>query len=297
MDQLKIGHYTDLERATGLSVFLFNEPAVGVYYLCGSAPASRELAVLAPEAHVTHCNALVFSGGSAFGLGAADGVMQFLREQGRGWPTLHGIVPIVPVAAIYDWGRGSVSWPVAENAYQACLVANTSTRESGQRGAGCGASVGKLIANATLMAGGLGIAEYTFAAGIQMLACAVVNSVGDVRGREGHIIAGAKYPDGSFADCAKAVLEQQALHLLGQNTTLVALFINAKFSKGSLLQIAKMASAGFAQAITPSFTVYDGDIVFCFSLGEEVIDECTAGTAAAMLTRQAIINAVSVGHS
>lgn len=295
MQLLKIGHYTNLKKATGLSVFLFDHPAVGVYHLCGSSPATRELHTLELDANVEEISGLMLTGGSAYGLGAADGVMRFLNEKGLGKHMPHGgVVPIVPAAAIYDLAIGKSEPPSIENAYQACVDAKYDNPERGRIGAGTGASVGKLVPDSSRMSGGLGQASIMLSNGVEIAAYAVVNPVGDVRDAHGKIIAGARFRDGKFADCEEFLLTGSDEQYVSQtNTTLVAVFTNAKFSKIELKRIAKMAVAGMARAIAPAFTRYDGDVIFCVSLGEDhQASELTVGTIAAEVVRRAIVDAV-----
>lgn len=295
MKALKIGHYTSPEHGTGLSVFLFNQPAMGAYHLCGSSPATRELHTLELEGNTEEINGLVLTGGSAFGLGAIDGVMQFLQENNFGKHMPHGgVVPIVPAAAIYDLGVKSAMWPTAEQAYQACLAADELNVSQGRIGAGTGASVGKLIPHASRMTGGLGHAKILLEDGLIVKAYAVVNPVGDIRDASGKIIAGARFSNGQFGDCRHYLLSGGSEATIPQsNTTLAAVFTNAHLSKIQLKRIAKMATAGMAQAITPVFTRYDGDIVFCVSLGEYTASELMIGAMATEVVRLAIINAVN----
>ena len=293
MQYLRIGHHTNEDHGTGVSVFLFDKPAVGAYLLCGSSPASHELSALDPEVRVTHFDGLMFAGGSAFGLGAVSGVMRWFLEQRRGWPTPFGAVPIVPGAAIYDFSKEHALAPTAEDAYQACLVAKENNHLTGRIGVGRGATVGKLIPSALHMTGGIGHAEISLANGAMVSVYSVVNSVGDIRDTTGKIIAGAQFSNGKFADCQQFLLDGHAEKDLFQgNTTLVAVFTNAKFSKIELKRIAKMAVAGMARAVAPIFTSYDGDLIFCASLGEHSASELTIGVLAAEATQYAIMNAV-----
>lgn len=293
MQSLKIGHYTQFDQGTGITTFLFDRPAEVAYCLCGSAPATRDLHALELEAYVSHIDGLVFTGGSAYGLGAVKGVMQWFQEQGRGYPTPHGPVPVVPAAAIYDLGVKSSTPPTAEAAYQACVAA-TSVHQRGRLGAGTGATVGKLVGSASPMTGGVGYASLTLPDGLEVLAYAVVNCVGDVRDTNHNIIAGACHADGQFVDCDAFLLSgQRAVTDLTVNTTLVAVFTNAAFSKIELKRIAKVALAGMAQTISPVFTRYDGDLIFCVSLGEQVASEMTVGAMAREAVRQSILNAVT----
>lgn len=297
MKNLKVGHYTNTDNGTGVSVFMFGERAEGVYQLCGSAPASHELHVLELEGNVSHADGLILLGGSAYGLGAIQGVLQWFKEQGKGFPTPHGPVPILPAASIYDLGINKALPPTAEEAYAACNSAIEFNDEQGRIGAGTGASVGKLVPDTNFMSGGLGFAELQLANGLSVLAYAVVNALGDIREKDGKIIAGACLANGQFADCEAYLLSgaEESVPLpidTKLNTTLVAVFTNAKFSKSALKRIAKMAIAGMARAITPVFTQFDGDLLFCFSLGTELASELTVGTMAAEAVRLAIVNAV-----
>lgn len=293
MQSLKVGHYSNPEKGTGVSVFLLDKPMECAYLMCGASPASRELHTLELEASVPYIDGLVFTGGSAYGLGTTNGVMQWFKEKGRGYKTVYGVVPILPTAAIFDLGEQSALAPTAEEAYQACTNAIYSNHQQGRIGAGTGATIGKLIPNTAHMKGGLGCVEIVLDNGLRVTAYAVVNCVGDVCDASGKIIAGAVSENGKFADCETYLLSGQAeTPEFPSNTTLVAIFVNAKFSKPELKRIAKMAISGMAKAIAPAFTRYDGDIIFCVSLGEMEASEIAVGTIAAEAVRQAIINAV-----
>ncbi len=293
MQGLRIGHYTNQAQGTGASVFLFEQPAVGAYWLCGSSPATAELDTLALDAHVTHINGLMLTGGSAFGLAASAGMMRWLNEQQWGWPVSHGVVPIAPVAAIYDLAVNETVFPMAEDVYQACQTARVDDERSGRLGAGTGASVGKLIASAACMSGGIGRAEILLPNGVTVLVYTVVNSVGDIYDATGKIIAGARLANGQFADCQQVLLDGRHIeNIPSANTTLVAIFTDAVFSKSELRRIAKMAVAGIARAIAPVFTCYDGDLVFAVSTGNKSASELALGTVAAEMTRQSIVAAI-----
>jgi L-aminopeptidase/D-esterase-like protein len=298
MQGLKIGHFTHAEHGTGITVFLFEKGAVGAYWICGSAPATHELVVLDPDNSVPKLHGLVFSGGSAYGLYAAEGVMRYLTEQKIGHATPSGPVPIVPAAAIYDLNYVSSHPPSANEAYQACLSATENNEASGRVGAGTGATVGKLIPDGKPMTGGLGRAEIQLDEGVSVLAFAVVNCVGDVRNTVNEIIAGAVDQAGHFANCEQYLISGQGEKDLFAHTqtTLVAVFINAAFSKSALKRIAKMATAGMARAIAPIFTRFDGDILFCVSVGEQVASELTIGTIAAEAVRLSILDAVKTSE-
>jgi len=153
---MKLGHVSLAQERTGASVFLFDRPARAGYRILGSAPAQRELQLCDPTDIVPAIDAIVFAGGSVFGLAAIDGVVQWLREQGRGLATVAGPVPLVTGACIYDLDNGVAIGPSAEHGYQACIGALASEPRCGQIGAGCGATVGKLVTNAKTSPGGFG---------------------------------------------------------------------------------------------------------------------------------------------
>lgn len=298
MQGLKVGHISHSDKGTGISVFLFDHQAVGAYLLCGSGPATHELATLEPDVSVPNLHALVLTGGSAFGLYAAKGVMRFLVERGIGLPLPHGVVPIVPAAGLYDLGYKKAEPPSEQDAYQACLDAQENNPASGRIGAGTGATIGKMIPEASRMTAGLGRAELTLANGVQVTAYAVVNAVGDVRDAQGNIIAGARLANGEFGDCTQFVMSGQGETVFFKpgNTTLVAVFTNAAFSKAELKRVCKMAVAGMARAISPVFTCYDGDILFAVSVGEHQASVFTVGTLAAEAVRLAIVDAVKTSE-
>lgn len=291
MKSLKVGHYTDKQHQTGLTVFLFDKPVRAAYHLCGSSPASREVNVLELEGHVNDIHGLLLTGGSALGLGATDGVMRFLKEKGIGLHFRGALVPIVPTAAIFDLAIGSSIPPSADDAYKACVGAKENEMTHGQIGAGTGASVGKIIPDARWMSGGLGVAELSLANGLTVTAYAVVNALGDIYNNKGEIIAGARLADGQFAGCDQYDLFGEEKEL-PENTVLVALFTNGFFTRVQLKRIAKMAVSGISRAVNPAFTPYDGDIIFCVSLGDIKSSELTVGVMAAEVIRQAITNAV-----
>jgi L-aminopeptidase/D-esterase-like protein len=293
MKSLSIGHITHAKNRTGVTVFLLDQPATASYVIPGSAPASRELAILDMGSNNQRIDALVFSGGSAFGLVAADGVMQWLRERGRGIKIRSKqIVPIVPAVAIYDLNVGSPVAPTAEDGYKACESAKVNNLLSGRIGAGTGASVGKLIPNSLSMTGGFGISRIKLKNGLEVVACAVVNAIGNVYNQK-RIIAGAK-SNGVFIDYQQHILRGKKIITPArvQNTTLIAVFTNAQFSKEELNRVAKMAIAGMAKTISPIFTWYDGDVLFCISIGRIKAHEMIVGSLAVQAVSQAIINAV-----
>jgi L-aminopeptidase/D-esterase-like protein len=292
MQGLRVGHSTREQEGTGVTAFVFATPAVGAYHLCGSSPAAHELNTMDLDVHVSHINGLVFAGGSAYGLNVAAGAMRWFQEHHIGWKMPHGVVPIVPVVAVYDLGVKEPQAPTPQDAYYACANAIENNVATGCIGAGTGASVGKAVPSAARMSGGIGFATLQID---KLIVCAyaLVNSVGDVLDEKGKIIAGARLADGQFANCQKTILSSAyEKEMSASNSTLVAVFTNAAFSKAQLKRIAKMATAGMARAVSPIFTQYDGDIIFCVSVGQETALEIVAGTAAAQVVQQAIISAV-----
>ncbi len=292
MQGLKVGHFSHYDKGTGVTVFLFTREARGSYVICGAGPASCELAPLDPEMSVGTVHALMFGGGSAFGLHASLGVMNYLVENKIGLKLPHGLVPIVPAACVYDLFYKAAHYPTAEDAYHACIHAKENDVASGQIGAGTGATVGKLPGKKR-MTGGIGRAEIITESGLQVVAYALVNAVGDVY-NQGKIIAGAVSETGEFINCEKFLLSGTHFEIFPAkgNTTLVAVFTNAKLSKPALKRVAKMSIAGMARSISPIFTCYDGDIAFAFSLGEFDAPVIAVGTMAAEAVRLSIIDAV-----
>jgi len=295
----RIGHVTDGEALTGCTVALCPPKTVGSCDVRGSSPATRETALLAPDKTMQEVHAIVLTGGSAFGLASADGVMKYLSEHDVGYQTPWVKVPIVPAAAIFDLNLGSHSvYPTASEGYRACEDARESNSLQGNVGAGTGATLGKWAGADYRMKGGLGTSTATD--GDLVVGCvAVVNSVGDVVDAEGRVIAGAK-KDGEF------VAPKTGLRLLSRenipkatNTTLICIATNARLSKVHAHRLAQRAHDGVARAIVPAHTSYDGDIVFALASGSveaffDVVAELGA-EATARAIRSAAANARSAG--
>jgi L-aminopeptidase/D-esterase-like protein len=272
---LLVGHFTDTAAATGCTVVL--GPASGMRaaaYIRGRATGTREMDALSPGHLVPAIHAILLTGGSAFGLGAADGVMRWLAERGRGFTVGVGVVPIVPAAVIFDLGPlgRPDRWPAAKDAYAACEAAAVEIPE-GSVGAGTGATVGKALGVAGAMKGGLGTwAEKS--GDLVVAALTVVNAFGDVRDGSGRIIAGARTGTG-FADAASYLASGNApagsFARSGANTTLAVVATNARLNRVALFETARAAADAMAQRITPFGTQFDGDIVFAVSLGEEPV--------------------------
>ncbi|UCF40026.1 MAG: P1 family peptidase [Gemmatimonadota bacterium] len=301
VEGLLVGHVTDREAATGCTVVLGPPEgmAAGVA-VRGRATGTREFDALSPRHLVPGIHAILLTGGSAFGLGAADGVMRWLAERGRGFDVGVGVVPIVPAAVVFDLallGR-SDRWPGPAEGYRACEAAG-GTVEEGSVGVGTGATVGKVTGPAGAMKSGVGSwAEQRD--GVVVGALAVVNAYGDVRDGEGQILAGARR-GGEFVDARRYLAEGGApggsFARAGANTTLVVVGTNARLSRGELAETAAMSVDAMAQRITPLGTQFDGDIVFAVSTEKRtgvspIAVEMLAQEAVAMAIERAVRTAV-----
>jgi L-aminopeptidase/D-esterase-like protein len=304
---LRIGHATDPVARTGCTVLL--GPFRAACDIRGLATGTREVDALSPAHLVPLVDALLLTGGSAFGLSAADGVVAWLEERGRGFDTGAARVPIVPAAVIYDLrvGRADVRPGVAMGR-AACEAASDGEIAEGRVGAGTGATVGKMLGPEAAADGGLGCWSGTLA-GHRFLALAVVNALGDVLGADGRIIAGARAPDGTFADAARLLRERgpaaapdadrvAETPTPGTNTTLAVVATDAPLTREALGTLARMAAAGMARRILPINTPFDGDITFALSTAERgdavTPQELLAlGAAAAWAVEQAIERAVA----
>ncbi len=291
---LKVGHYTDLRAATGCTVVLCEEGATAGVEVRGAAPGTRETDLLRPQHVVQQIHAVLLSGGSAFGLDAAGGVMRYLEEKGCGFDTGVTRVPIVPAAILFDLAIGDPAVrPDAQAAYQACVQATPGAIAEGNAGVGTGATVGKLMGMGQAMKGGLGTASQTIGAGIIVGAVVAVNCLGDVVDwRSGEILAGARKPEGGYLDTAKALKGDLAPTLLAfTNTTIGVVATNARLTKEETNEVARLAGHGYAYAIRPA-TMLDGDTLFALSVGEMKGDVSAIGAAGAEVVAEAIARAV-----
>jgi L-aminopeptidase/D-esterase-like protein len=292
-----VGHWTDAEAATGCTAILAPEDgAVASGEVRGGGPGTRETDRLSPLVSATHVHAVLLTGGSAFGLAAADGVVRWLEERGRGHWTPAGMVPLVPSAVIYDLATGDPSRrPGPDDGYAACEAA-TPAVGLGTVGAGTGAAVGKLFGRERAVKSGVGLAHQELPQGPRLAALAVVNAFGDVLGEDGDVLAGARGEDGAFVRTTAFIrtheLELPPRHAhseLSDSTTLVCLLTDAALTKAECAIVAKMAHAGMARAVDPVHSAFDGDVVFVLASGTRApVDASVAGVMAAAVTAEAI---------
>ena len=290
-----LGHAHDALARTGCTVVLLPERTTCAVDVRGGAPGTRETDLLAPMATVPHADALLLTGGSAFGLAAADGVMRWLRGHGRGFVTTHGRVPIVPAAVLYDLGVGDPArWPDSAMGYAACENATAAPVAEGQVGAGTGAMVGKLLGLEHATPGGVGSAALRLANGTTVAALAVTNALGDVYAPDStRILAGARGPDGSYVAMAQALRSQQFITTFG-NTTLCIVATDAPLDKAGCQKLAQMAQDALPRTIRPVHTPFDGDVVFAAATGSaEATPLIILGTVAADLLAEAISRSVA----
>ncbi|HEU4642945.1 MAG TPA: P1 family peptidase [Gemmatimonadaceae bacterium] len=267
---LAIGHASDDAGATGLTVVRgMDGPFRAASALLGRATGTRELDALDPRHIVDRVDAILLTGGSAYGLAAAAGVMRWMEERGRGFPVPGGVVPIVPAAVIFDLAPLGAfgARPTAQMAYDACERAVPAPVGEGSVGAGMGATVGKGAGPEHAMKGGLGCAVAR-AGALAAGAVVVVNALGDVRDAGGTILAGARAPGGGFVDLERAIADGSVLRSRfgapspAGNTTLAVVATNAGLGRVELAQLARAAGAALARRITPVGTSFDGDVIF-----------------------------------
>ncbi len=295
---IKVGHYTDKDAATGCTVILCETGAVAGVDVRGSAPGTRETDLLRPMNLVERVQAILLSGGSAFGLDAAGGVMRYLEERGFGQETMVAKVPIVPAAVLFDLDIGSSKIrPGTEEGYKACLAATEKEVAEGCVGAGTGATVGKILGINQATKSGLGTASCKIGDSIIVAALVAVNAIGDVIDpKTGNILAGPRNEKNngflSTVELLTGGVYSYRKSLLPTNTTLGVVATDACLNKEQVNKLAQMAQDGLARAINPSHTMYDGDTIFALSLGDKVGDLTTLGTAAAEVVAEAIVRAV-----
>jgi L-aminopeptidase/D-esterase-like protein len=297
---VRIGHASDLKGLTGCSVVLCEAGAVSGVDIRGSAAGTRDLAPCFPGHVVERVHAIFLSGGSAFGLDAAAGVMEYLEARGVGFPAGKVRVPIVPGAVIFDLLLGSSNArPDRRMAFRACRAASREVVE-GSVGAGTGATIGKLFGINRATKGGVGFGNRELQGGVRVQALAVVNAFGDVVDpRTGNVVVGARRSRDSaeFVGTVESMFEGRTGQGFGAtHTTLVVVMTNAALDKVQTTKVAQMAQDGLARAIRPVHTQWDGDLVFALSLGRKKAELNTVGTAAAGVTAEAIVRAVETAE-
>lgn len=294
LGSIKVGHAWDESALTGCTVFLPPGGTVASCEVRGGAPGTRETELLRPTFSVPGANAVLITGGSAFGLAAAQGVVTYLEERGEGYPTPAGPVPIVSAAVLYDLDLGEAGVrPDAEMGYRACEEASVDEEREGVIGAGAGASVGNVAGRSLSTKSGYGL--YRFCnQDFKLEVAAVANSFGDIVDAEGRVIAGTRTPAGSFAGSEKLICKavEQGGCRSRENTTLVVIATNAWLSCEEAARVALQGHNGIARAIRPSHTRYDGDTVFVLATGEVEAPQDAVEVLAALGTAEAIRSAV-----
>jgi len=293
LNRFKIGHYTDKLNGTGCTVIFPPEGTVVSASVKGASPGTREFALLSPERKLNHISALLLTGGSAYGLGAAQGVVDYLEEQDQGYQTNFGVVPIVPAAVIFDMNVGNPKVrPTSANAREAAQNAGFDNTQSGCVGAGTGATVGKWKGLSHAMKGGIGLSTVQHG-DLQVSVLTVVNSVGDILDHNGHILAGALDKAGHFAADGdyKKRWGDPAVGM-AENTVLTAVMTNARLSKQEAYYLAGRCHYGIARRIEPSHTSYDGDVSFFLAFPE--VSAASLDTVAAMAVK-AVENSIIDG--
>ena len=301
---LRVGHFTSDRRPTGCTVILFDKPAVAGVDVRGSSPGTRETDLLHPLNTVQAINAVLLSGGSAFGLDAATGVVRFLDEHHIGLPVSKGlVVPIVPAAILYDLsvGDGKIR-PDADSGYRACLAASSGPVPQGNAGAGAGATVGKLLAHGSPMKGGLGSASLRLGdTDLMVGALVAVNAAGDILDhRSGKLLAGARDKKGALRNTMSAIVRgERLITSKGTNSTVGIVATNARLNKVEANKMAQMAHDGFARCINPVHSAVDGDTIFAAATGNAATeaDITTLGSLAAECMALAIQNAIKHAES
>jgi L-aminopeptidase/D-esterase-like protein len=266
LDDFKIGHVTDSENGTGVTVIIAENGATGGASILGASPATRETDLLRNGKTVQELNAVVLSGGSAFGLEAASGVTEWLFKRGFGYRAGKYRVPIVAGASLFDLEYKNFSYPKKDDGYRAASVAHSGNFARGDIGAGTGATVGKILGNARAMKGGLGTSLLNDDGGLQAAFIVAVNAVGDILDTDGAIIAGARI-FGKFVNSKLIYDKIVPKTLKNTNTTIGCLITNAKLTRAEANEIAEAAHAGYAAVTSPDHTPFDGDAVFVMASG------------------------------
>lgn len=290
-----VGHAQEQEALTGCSVILVDQPSVCGVDVRGSAPGTRETDLLDPLNLVSVVHGICLSGGSAYGLEAASGVMQWLEENNRGLDVGFGMVPIVPAAVLFDLSVGdSRVRPDRSMGYAACCHASREAVQQGNVGAGTGATVGKLNGFERAMKGGLGSASLRLENGLVVGAIVAVNAVGHVIDpHTSEILAGPRDEHDQILDSVER-MKAYTVSLIppGTNTTIAVVASNARLSKAEAKKVAQMAHDGLARTIRPVHTMHDGDTVFALATGDLPASVDLVGTLSADVLAEAVVSAV-----
>ena len=317
-----VGHWSEPVHGTGCTVVLTPEGSCGGVDVRGSAPGTRETALLDPVNRVDRVHGVLLSGGSAYGLGAAHGVVKWLAARGYGWYTPAAPVPIVPAAILYDLGfGGSTLFPTQDDAYSACEAATEEEVSRGSVGAGVGCTVGKLLGAELCMRGGLGQASASLPGGVVVSALMAVNAIGDIVDPiRAELVAGARDPlCGELVDSLSATAARFDSYLVRaqrtdsspspssavdpvvgrgssfqENTTIGVVATNLSLSKTEAAKLAQMAQTGVSRSTRPAHTLYDGDCLFALATGalDAQFELSLLGAVAAEVVAAAVLDGV-----
>ena len=269
---ITVGHWTDRKAITGCTAILCPRGSLGGVSVRGASPGTRETDVLNPINRVEEVHAIMLSGGSAYGLGVADGAMRYLEENGIGVKVGDSVVPIVPSAILFDLGIGdSKVRPNAENGYHACKYASGDPVEQGSIGAGTGATVAKTQGTQKAVKGGLGSASIDLGDGLLVGAIVAVNAIGSVYDPENGLLLAGPRIDGTMSNSMDDLISGNSFKLpdINANTTIGVVATNARLTKAQAKRLASSAQDGLALAIRPSHLIGDGDTMFSISTGEQ----------------------------
>ena len=302
---IKVGHYTDLNAITGCTVVQCPPQTVGAVDVRGGAPGTRETDLLQAHNLVAEVTAVALSGGSAFGLATADGVMRWHIERGLGYQSRSGVVvPIVPAAILFDLTIGDTGVrPDADAGYQACEAFTAEPVSMGSVGAGTGARIAAFLGNERASKGGIGSSAIEVDNGLIVASLMAVNAVGNVIGEDGRIIAGLRSVDGqhfvSVLETMADLMSNASAPPVNESTVIGVVATNANLGKAEATKVAQMAQDGVARAVNPAHTMYDGDTIFALATGEVAADPTVVGAFAAEAVadaiRRAVLSATSLG--
>jgi L-aminopeptidase/D-esterase-like protein len=289
---VRIGHWTDRSGWTGCTVCLLPPGSVASCEVRGGAPGTLGTDLLQPASTAPGANAILLTGGSAFGLAAVDGVVRWLGERGVGFETSEALVPLVGAAVVYDLGLGDAdARPGPAAGYAACEAASEGV-ERGSVGAGCGCTVGKLLGPEHWTKGGFGLAGEKLPGGGLVTAAAAVNALGNVLEADGSILAGIRRED-AYVSAEEAIASGAPIWPAEREaTTLVCVVTDVILTKTEAWMCARAANAGVARAVSPVWTPFDGDAVFCASTCRREGDPLAVSLLVASVVAEAIRDGV-----